>query len=113
MPPDAVPPDEPTDEEKLEELDEDTNQTPFRPAADTDEPVIDPDAGELVPTESEEQSIPSSMRGGIDDTHPDTDSNLERDEQYDEGIAGAAEANEPNVGDAVIGYNPPKRRNTK
>lgn len=100
-------PNEPDDEEQLEELPQD-GQTPFRPAPnEDDEAVIDPDADELVPTESEESPIPSSEAGGLDDTHPETDINIVNHEQYDEGVSGAAEASEPNVNDAVIGYSPP------
>jgi len=98
-----MPPDEPNDEEQLVELPED-NGTPFRPADDTDEDVIDPDANEEWPTESEESSIPSSERGDVDDTRPETDTGLIQAEEYDEGISGAAEVGEPNAGDAVIGY---------
>lgn len=96
-------PDEPNDEEQLEELPED-NGTPFQPADDADEGTIDPDANEEWPTESEESSIPSSERGGLDDTHPETDTGLIEAEEYDEGTSGAAEVGEPNTGDAVIGY---------
>lgn len=100
-----MPPDEPNDEEQLEEEPED-NGTPFRPADDTGGSVIDPDANEQVLTESEESSIPSSDRGGIDSTYPQTDANMIEAEWYDEGISGAAGSNvsEPNTGDAVIGY---------
>lgn len=100
-----MPPDEPNDEEQLEEEPED-NGTPFRPADDLNQAVVDPDANEQVPTLSEESSIPSSERGGVDDTHPQTDTNMPEQEWYDEGIAGAVGSgvSEPNSGDAVIGY---------
>ncbi|HVX48223.1 MAG TPA: hypothetical protein VHA05_02590 [Candidatus Saccharimonadales bacterium] len=52
-----MPPDEPTDEEELEELPED-GETPFRPATST-------------PT---------------DDTHPSTDDGLQPEELYDAGL---------------------------
>lgn len=100
-----MPPDEPNDEEELEELPED-NGTPFRPADDTGQAVIDPNANEQVPTLSEESSIPSSEQGGVDDTHPQTDTNMSEQEWYDEGIPGAVGSGvgEPNADDAVIGY---------
>lgn len=63
-------PDEPTDEERKEELAEDFD-TPFRPADD----------------------VPGS--GTVDDTHPNTDTNVDPDEQYQEGVREAAEAPEP------------------
>jgi hypothetical protein len=63
-------PDEPTDEEEQQKLPEDYD-TPFRPADDTD---------------------PNDR---LDDTHPTTDSNIDAHEMYDEGISGAAEAEEP------------------
>ena len=74
-----MPPDEPTEEERAEELPED-NGTPFQPADD---------------------ATP------IDDTHPVTDSNIQPEELYDEGVSGAAEGSEPNAGDTVVDFNPP------
>jgi hypothetical protein len=62
-------PDEPTDEERLEELNQD-NETPFRPA----DPNPSPTGGTDIP-----------------DDHPQTDTNMDLTEQYDEGISGAAE----------------------
>jgi hypothetical protein len=38
----------------------------------------------------------------LDDTHPSTDTNVDPMEAYDEGLPGAAEASEPNAGNAVI-----------
>lgn len=87
-----MPPDEPTDEERREELPED-NETPFRPADPSREPDSEPD------------SVAQPM-GGFDTTHPTTDSNIDAAEAYDEGLASAAEADEPNAGNAVTGYDP-------
>jgi hypothetical protein len=77
-------PDEPTDEEKSEELEQD-NGTPFRPAAPT--PTNNSDIEGRVENNQE-----------LDDTHPVTDTNMQPEEQYEEGIAGAAEAHEPPPG---------------
>ena len=79
-----MPPDEPTEEERAEELPED-NGTPFQPADDT----------------SDE----------FDDTHPVTDSggDIQPEELYDEGVSGAVEASEPNAGNAVTDFNPPNQ----
>lgn len=96
-------PDEPNDEEQLEEEPED-NDTPFRPADDLDEAVIDPDAGEEWSTVSEESSITNSERGRVDDTRPETDTGVQLEELYDSGIEGATGARNPNAGDTVIGY---------
>lgn len=63
-------PDEPNNEEKLEQLPEDS-ETPFRPA------------------NSDSQ---------LDDTHPVTDSNMQEEEQYEGGVADAAEAEETSPG---------------
>ena len=55
--------------------------------------------------------LPDDVSDGqavLDDTHPVTDSNLQAEEEYDEGISGAAEALEPLKGDAVVGYDPSK-----
>jgi hypothetical protein len=88
-------PDEPTEEERLEEVSQDDGQTPFRPADD-------------VPGSTVE--IEGFDREELDDTHPVTDAatNIDEDEAYDEGEAGAAEAREPNAGSAVVGYDPSK-----
>ena len=88
-------PDEPTDEERLQELPED-HETPFRPA----DPTRNPD------TEADDDSQPQKP---LDDTHPSTDSNIQREELYDEGISGAAEATEPNAGDNVAKYDTPPK----
>jgi hypothetical protein len=84
-----MPPDEPTDEEKLEQLPED-GQTPFQPA--------DPSRDDALPADAGGQ--PAS---DLDSTHPATDTNLQPEELYDEGVSGAAEADEPNTGNAVTG----------
>ena len=76
-----MPPDEPTEEERQEELPED-NQTPFQPAD---------------PTDSNDH---------LDDTHPQTDTNIQKEELYDEGVAGAAEVSEPSDS-AVVDFTPP------
>lgn len=73
-----MPPDEPNDEEELEELPED-GETPFRPSDDRDE-----------------------MRA--DDTHPSTDDGQQPEELYDAGL----DVREPNAGNAVEGYDPAK-----
>jgi uncharacterized protein (DUF2267 family) len=84
-------PDEPVKEERQEELPED-NETPFRPA---DDAMNDPND---EPERRHDAAV-------LDDTHQVTDTNLQPEEIYDEGYAGAAEASEPNAGNAVIGYN--------
>jgi len=94
MPPDAVPSDEPNDEEKLEQIPEDTEETPFRPADDVSDGSLATDDRKAVQPDV----------GDIDDTHPETDTNMEPEEQYDEGISGAAETGEPNVNDVTTGY---------
>ena len=75
-----MPPDEPNEEEKLEELPED-NETPFRPADPVRDEGVVPDDNSQPPT--------------LDDTHPVTDTNIDPHELYDEGVSGAAEAEEP------------------
>jgi len=90
-------PDEPTDEERQEQLPED-NQTPFQPAA----PAPDPTGG--VVNDPVAQAASDSM---LDSAHPATDTNMQPEEQYDEGVSGAAEAAEPNAGNAAANYTPP------
>lgn len=46
--------------------------------------------------------------GQLDPTHQATDNatNIDSQQLYDEGLAGAAEASEPNTGNAVVDYDP-------
>lgn len=90
-------PDEPTDEERQEELPQD-NGTPFAAAT----PAPDPTGGA-----TDDPLVQASGDGAVDDTHPATDTNVQPEEQYDEGVAGAAEVTEPNAGNAVADYTPP------
>ncbi|MDB5166406.1 MAG: hypothetical protein JWM37_478 [Candidatus Saccharibacteria bacterium] len=71
-------PDEPTNEERLEEVDNDGGTTPFRPPED----VTEPD----------------------DDTHPNTDSEIQPEEVYHDGLS----IEEPNKANAVLDYDPAK-----
>ena len=43
----------------------------------------------------------------LDDTHPATDTNIQPEELYDEGVSGAAEAENPSKGNAVTDYDKP------
>jgi len=86
-------PDEPTDEERQEQLPQD-NETPFRPAAPNPDP-----------------SVSTPTNAPLDDTHPVTDTNIQPSEQYDEGVSGAAEAAEPNAGNSVVSFTPPNNSN--
>jgi len=88
-------PDDPTDEDRLEAEDEDYD-TPFSRPTDADDDVDIAD---------ERASI--HRRPLLDDTHPTTDTNIEEEEWYDEGVSGAAEAAEPNAHDTVIDYDDP------
>lgn len=50
-------------------------------------------------------SAPSGINDTTDDTHPETDTNVDSMEHYDEGISGATETSDPgNRG--ILGYNP-------
>jgi hypothetical protein len=85
-------PDEPNAEERLQELPQD-NGTPFQPA-----PPAPDDATQT------DQQVENAR---LDDTHQVTDTNIDPHELYDEGVSGAAEASEPNAGNAVVGYTEP------
>src|SRR3712207_2710239 len=85
-------PDLEDDENNVQPLSED-NTSPFSPPTD---PINDVTDG----TDREANAT-------IDPTHQATDSNIEMEEVYDEGLSGAAEAMEPNAGSAVTGYTPP------
>jgi hypothetical protein len=69
---------EPNDEEKQEKLPNDFS-TPFSP--------------------------PSGIQDNIDDTHPETDTNIDSQERYDEGISGASEVDDPG-NEGILGYTP-------
>ena len=71
------------------------NDTPFSPPTD---PVDD------MTTDVDRRT----QAGQIDSTHQATDTNVDSHESYDEGLAGAAEAEEPNAGNAVVDYDPEK-----
>jgi hypothetical protein len=71
------------------------NDTPFSPPTD---PVDDAAVGLDQRTAS----------GQLDDTHQATDTNVDSHQAYDEGLAGAAEAQEPNAGNAVVDFDPEK-----
>lgn len=73
------------------------NGTPFSPPTD--------------PIDDAAEQIPDREAGGrLDPTHPDTDdaNSIEATEFYDEGLSGAAEAEEPNAASDVVGYDPLK-----
>lgn len=72
-------PDEPTDEEREEELPQD-GDTPFRPADDNTATSND------LPT--------TQPQPALDDTHPATDTDIAPEEVYDSGVSKAAEASE-------------------
>jgi hypothetical protein len=86
-----MPPVEPNDEERQEELPQD-NQTPFNPAE---------------PPRSDAPADASQPAPSLDPTHPATDSNIQPEEVYEEGVPGAAEASEPNPNDAVVAKTDP------
>lgn len=89
-----MPPDEPTDEERIEELPED-HQTPFNPAASTNADDQDGD--------SDWDGTPAAAA-----QHPDTDSNMDIDQVYDEGIVDASQQPVDDLTrDNVTGYTPP------
>jgi hypothetical protein len=48
-----------------------------------------------LPDEDNPMSDPDDIPKKLDDTHPSTDTNIDPMEEYDEGLSGAAEAEEP------------------
>lgn len=91
-----MPPDEPTDEERLQELPED-NETPFQPA----------DPNPSATGNTTDPVVASAGGSDIPDDHPQTDSNIEAPELYDEGISGAAETEDTSGQSAVVDFTPP------
>jgi hypothetical protein len=69
--------------------------------------------GNVDSSSDDDTDVVADDRGGVqaaslDSTHQVTDSatDIDSHELYDEGLAGAVEAEEPNAGNAVTGYNP-------
>lgn len=95
-----MPPDEPNDEERLEELPQDNGQTPFQPAAPSRDDSLPPDdAGQPVGDDAQ-----------LGDTHPDTDTDIDRQELYDAGESTVASgADEPHDDPTVVDYQPPDK----
>ena len=86
------------DDQGLQPLPED-NDTPFSPPTDQINDM--------------EDDIDREAEANFDDTHQVADSNIEAEEVYDEGLSGAAEATEPNAGNAVLDYDPSKDQRKK
>ncbi|HEY1064148.1 MAG TPA: hypothetical protein VGE30_02500 [Candidatus Saccharimonadales bacterium] len=91
-----MPPDEPTDEERLQELEQDT-ETPFSPA----------DPNPSATGNTTDPVVSATGTQGIADDHPETDTNMDLHEEYDEGIDGAAETEDQSGQSAVTDYTPP------
>ena len=93
-----MPPDEPNDEERQEELPQD-NQTPFQPA--------DPPRNDAIPPDDSGQPGATAQ---FDDTHPNTDTDVDQQELYDAGKSAASSgASEPHDNPDVRGYNEPEQ----
>lgn len=90
----VLPADEPDDEQRQEEEENDF-QPPFSIPEDEEVTIADDEDDE------------GARRPALGTTHPITDSSIDENETYDEGPSGAAEANEPNADDAVLGYTKP------
>lgn len=86
----VLPPDEPNEEERLEQLPQDYD-TPFHMPDEKKVDIADSPGN-------------TPQRPELDDTHPATDSNFEISEAYQDGMAATADASEPNPNDAVIGH---------
>jgi hypothetical protein len=88
-------PDKPNDEERQEQLPQD-GQTPFSAA----DPNPDPTGNTTDP-------VVSSTGSDLPIDHPATDTNVDPQELYDEGVAGAAEVSDKTAENAVTGYEAP------
>ncbi|HSX45891.1 MAG TPA: hypothetical protein VLG27_02680 [Candidatus Saccharimonadia bacterium] len=97
-----MPPDEPNDEEALEELPGDEGQTPFTSAPPSRDDTLPPD-DELQPG-----AEPGKQ---FDDTEPRTDDGIDSQELYDAGEeAAAGGADDPHDDPDVITYTPPDEK---
>jgi hypothetical protein len=85
----------------------------FQQQASDDGVVPDPVSAPLPQDDhpfSEPDDLPPSDNQTLSDTHPATDTNIQVEEEYDEGLSGAAEAAEPNSNNQVKGYNPDTKK---
>lgn len=60
-----------------------------------DDPNEDTLAHSFQPLANDDATPSAPPSSNLDDTHPATDSNIDATELYDEGLSGAAEAEEP------------------
>ena len=82
-----MPPDEPTEEEQLNV----NGPSPLQPA-------------DLSPSETDLPADPAVPHDGdLPDDHPATDTNMQPEEVYDEGVGGAAEVDDQSGQSAVTG----------
>lgn len=77
---------------------EEDNDTPFSPP--TPPPATDQDDNQMGSGEDNEVK-------DLDPTHPATDTGVQPEEVYQDGLSGAAGVNEPNKDNAVTDYNNP------
>ncbi|MDB5164699.1 MAG: hypothetical protein JWL89_325 [Candidatus Saccharibacteria bacterium] len=91
-----MPPDEPNEEERLEELPED-GDTPFTPAGASRDDGSEPD---------DRRQVTASQ---MDDTRPDLDTDVELEEIYDQGQPEIG----TNLGSSVANYDPEKDKRQK
>jgi hypothetical protein len=59
-----------------------------------------------LPEDNDTPFSPTHKPSKRDDTHPATDTNVEPEEVYEEGLTGAAEIEEPDHGNAVVDFDP-------
>jgi len=82
------------------------NERPF--SADYESPFSISTDQSFDPAEELHMQIKNQK---LDPTHPKTDAagDIDSTQAYNEGLAGAAEASEPNAGNCVTGYRPEKK----
>ncbi len=84
--------------------DEDLKKEIESPLTGDDNPPFSPP--EDVLNDDRRDPFDRELDHDLDNTHPVTDTNIQPEEVYDEGLGGAAEASEPNQQDAVVDYDP-------
>jgi hypothetical protein len=103
-----MPPDEPNDygNEDYEDDSYDDERPDELPAEDEDGAPFQPPPPNRDDTGAVDDDLQADDNK-LDNTHPITDTGIDSQELYDEGLPGATETHEPNPGDDVVGYDPP------
>lgn len=77
----------------------DNSDDNIKPLPEDNDPPFSPPS---PPVDDDDDDMPDKL----DDTHPATDTNIQPEEVYEEGLSGAAEVKEPSEKEATGNYSP-------